>query len=371
MLDINKVVLKKLRMRLKNGFTTSFGTVQDKEFFLVEVHNSDGITGYGESVAFSVPWYTEETVGTTEHVMTEFLIPLLLEAPMKHPDQVAERFNRIRRNHMAKAALEGAVWDLFAKQNQTSLSHALGGEHKQVEVGVSIGIQPSLDQLLQVIQEKVDQGYRRVKIKIKPGWDVEVVKTVREAFPELPLMVDANSAYTLDQIERIKKLDRFNLLMIEQPLAHDDFLDHSKLQKKIETPICLDESIHSIKDAELAVELGSCKIINIKIGRVGGLTEAKRVHDLCWNHGLPVWCGGMLEAGVGRAHSIALASLPGFTLPGDTAASAHYWERDIIQPEVRVRDGRIDVPTTPGIGFELDPEAISNYTVREQEFQRM
>lgn len=369
-MEIQKVVLRKLNMRLKHPFSTSYGSMQDKEFFLIEVMDEEGRAGYGESVAFTTPWYTEETVQTSAHVMTDFLIPLLLKAPLTHPDDVAERFKIIRRNNMAKAALEGAVWDLFAKREGLSLSQALGGEKRSIEVGVSIGIQKSMDQLLEVIQKNVDQGYKRVKLKIKPGHDVEVIKEVRRHFPVLPLMVDGNSAYTLADTDHLKKLDEYDLMMIEQPMAHDDIFDHAKLQAVLKTPICLDESIHSFDDVRHAVAFGSCKVINVKIGRVGGLSEAKRIHDFCFSKGVPIWCGGMLEAGVGRAHNIAITTLPGFTLPGDTAASSNYWEKDIIEPEVTVDRGLIHVPDSPGMGYSLNHEAIAHYQIDEQTFNK-
>lgn len=370
MLAIDKIVLKRLAMRLKQPISTSYGTFQDREFFLIEVHDGEGKIGYGESVAFSTPWYTEETVVTTEHVMTEFLIPLLFKNPIEHPNEVFDRFQGIRRNNMAKAALEGAIWDLYAKKKGISLAHALGGTRTSVDVGISIGIQKNLNEQLNVIQQKLDQGYKRIKIKIKPGWDIEVVKKIRSEYPDLPLMVDANSAYSLDQIDHLKKLDAYNLLMIEQPLAHDDLFDHAALQAELQTPVCLDESIHSFDDARHAIEFGSCKVINIKIGRVGGVSEAKRIHDYCFERGLPVWCGGMYEAGVGRAQCIALASLPGFMLPGDTAASANYWHQDIIIPEVVMENGQINVPAEPGIGYSLNEKAINQYLVYEREFKR-
>ncbi len=248
------------------------------------------------------------------------------------------------------------------------LATALGGEKTKIEVGVSIGIQDTVDDLLRIIDGHVNEGYKRMKVKIKPGWDVDVIREIRKQFPDVPLMADANSAYTLDDIDLLKKLDEFNLMMIEQPLAADDIIDHAKLQKEITTPICLDESIHSYEDARKAIELGSCKIINLKIGRVGGLTESKRIHDLCLEHDIAVWCGGMLEAGVGRAHNVALTTLSNFILPGDTAGSSRYWEKDIIDPEVIVKDGYITVPDGPGIGYEPNLETIKEFTVSEKNF---
>ncbi|MFD1445909.1 o-succinylbenzoate synthase [Oceanobacillus profundus] len=361
-IPMKQLKIHKLNMRLKDPFTTSFGTFQDKEFFITELIDEDGNRGYGESVAFSSPWYSEETVKTNLHVMEDFLIPILKENQISHPEQVSDLFHPIKRNNMAKSALEGAVWDLYAKREKLTLAAALGGERKQIDVGISIGIQPTVDDLIQTIQHFVDAGYKRIKIKIKPGWDVEVLREVRKHFPDTPIMADANSAYTIDDIEHLQKLDDLNLMMIEQPLEHDDIVDHAKLQAVMKTPICLDESIHSLEDTRKAYELGSCKIINIKIGRVGGLTEARRIHDFCMDKGIDVWCGGMLEAGVGRAHNVALTTLAQFVLPGDTAGSSRYWERDIIEPEVVVENGLINVPDQPGIGYDIDEEAMDEFT---------
>lgn len=368
-IPIKQIKLRKLNMRLKKPFTTSFGTMQDKHFYITEVIDDKGNRGFGESVAFISPWYSEETVETNLHVMVDFLIPILQENDINHPDDVSALFEPIKRHSMAKSALEGAIWDLYAKRNNMTLAAALGGEKKVIDVGVSIGIQPTVRQLLETIEENVDAGYKRIKIKIKPGWDVDVLKEVRQNFPDTPIMADANSAYTLADVEHLKQLDDLNLMMIEQPLAHDDIVDHSTLQANMDTPICLDESIHSFDDTRKAIQLGSCKIINIKIGRVGGLTEAKRIHDYCVEHGIDVWCGGMLEAGVGRAHNIALTTLNGFTMPGDTAGSSRYWEKDIITPEVHVKDGVITVPDKPGIGYDIDEKTLQAFTVDEKVFQ--
>ena len=356
-------------MNLKHPFSTSFGTIQKKEFFITEAIDVHGNHGYGESVAFSSPWYTEETVATNQHVMEDFLIPILQENKLHHPDEVSELFKPIKGNNMAKAALEGAIWDLYAKQKNISLAEALGGEKRQIEVGISIGIQSTVNELIEIISQNVEAGYKRIKLKIKPGWDFEVLQKVRTHFPDTMIMADANSAYTREDIWQLQKLDDFNLMMIEQPLAHDDIVDHAKLQSSIHTPICLDESIHSLGDTRKAYELGSCKIINIKIGRVGGLTEAKKIHDFCLEHNIPVWCGGMLESGVGRAHNIALTTLPQFTLPGDTAGSSNYWEKDIIQPEVIAENGVIHVPDSPGIGYEIDKNALDEFTEWVKVFQ--
>ncbi|AZV42463.1 o-succinylbenzoate synthase [Peribacillus asahii] len=359
---VKEIILRQLKMSMLNPFTTSFGTFQDKDFLLLEVKDEHGNSGWGESVAFHSPWYNEETVKTNWHILEDFLIPGILHKEISHPDEVSEMFAYIRKNNMAKAALEGAVWDLYAKQNGVTLAKALGGERKEIEVGISIGIQKSIDDLLGLIDEYVKEGYKRIKVKIKPGWDVEVMREIRKHFPTVPLMADANSAYRLEDIELLKQLDEFNLMMIEQPLASDDIIDHATLQKELKTPICLDESIHSYEDARKAVELGSCKIINIKVGRVGGLTESKRIHDYCQQHNIPVWCGGMLESGIGRAHNVALTTLSNFVMPGDTAASSRYWNQDVIEPEVMVHDGMITVPEKAGIGYEPNLETIEKFT---------
>ncbi|AIE60196.1 o-succinylbenzoate synthase [Bacillus methanolicus] len=367
-MKLTKITLRHLKMRLKSPFTTSFGSFQDKEFLLLEAFNENGMSGWGESVAFDTPWYNEETVKTNWHMLEDFLIPAVLNKEINHPDEVSDIFSFIRKNNMAKSTVEGAVWDLYAKEKGMPLAAALGGNKEKIEVGISIGIQDTVDDLLRLIDGYVNEGYKRMKVKIKPGWDVDVIREIRKRFPDVPLMADANSAYTLEDIDLLKAIDEFNLMMIEQPLAADDIVDHARLQKEIETPVCLDESIHSYEDARKAIELGSCKIINIKIGRVGGLSESKRIHDLCREHGLPVWCGGMLESGIGRAHNIALTTLDHFLLPGDTAGSSRYWERDIIEPEVVVEDGWIVVTDKPGIGYEPNYDIIKEFTVFEKSF---
>ena len=360
---IKEITIRKMKMTMKSPFSTSFGTFQDKEFLLLEVTDELGNTGWGESTAFHSPWYNEETLETNLHMIRDFLIPLVLNKEIAHPDEVNELFAPLRKNNMAKATVEGAIWDLYAKRNQMTLAQALGGTAEKIEVGISIGIQKSAEDLIELVRGYVAEGYKRMKVKIKPGFDVNVIKALREAFPEVPLMADANSAYTLDDIDVLKQLDEFNLTMIEQPLASDDIIDHAKLQKELKTPICLDESIHSLEDARKAIELGSTKIINIKIGRVGGLTESKKIHDYCMEHDIPVWCGGMLESGIGRAHNVALTTLPNFILPGDTAGSSRYWEEDVITPEVVAEDGYITVPTNYGIGYEPNIEVMDRYTI--------
>ncbi len=367
-LDLNTLVLRKCRMKLKSPFTTSFGTFSEKEFFILEVHDSEGRSGWGESVAFGAPWYTEETVKTTEHLLKDFLIPLLQSAPLEHPDELLTRWSPIRGNPMAKASLEGAIWDLYAKQQSQPLSQALGGEKTSIDVGISIGLQESMEHLYHQIAKAIHDGYTRVKLKIKPNQDVELVKAVRNRFPGLPLMVDANSAYSLKDSDLLKKLDDYDLMMIEQPLGAEDLLEHAILQEQLQTPICLDESIRSLKNVRDAITLKSARIINIKIGRVGGLSVSRQIHDLCQRHDIPVWCGGMLEAGVGRAHNIAITTLPQFTLPGDTSGSDRYWEKDLIKPEVKMINGKIQVPDTPGIGYEIDHEALDFFTVKKEVF---
>ncbi|MEC5272461.1 o-succinylbenzoate synthase [Caldifermentibacillus hisashii] len=368
-MKITDITIRHLKMTMKSPFTTSFGTFKDKEFLLLEAKNEDGTVGWGESVAFNAPWYNEETLKTNWHMLEDFLIPLILNKEIKHPDEVNQMFAPIRKNNMAKSTIEGAIWDIYAQQTNQSLAQALGGTKDKIEVGISIGIQNSIDELLRVVDGFLKEGYKRIKVKIKPGWDVDVIRSLREHFPNVPIMADANSAYRLKDIDLLKQLDEFDLMMIEQPLASDDIIDHAQLQKELKTPICLDESIHSLEDARKAIELGSTKIINIKIGRVGGLTEAKKIHDYCEEKGVPVWCGGMLESGIGRSHNIALTTLSNFILPGDTAGSNRYWEKDIIRPEVVATDGYIDVPQSPGIGYEVDRETVEAYTVAKKEYR--
>lgn len=368
-MKIEKVTLRLMEMEMKAPFTTSFGTFKNREFILVEATADDGTTGWGETVAFYAPLYSEETVKTNWHMLEDYLIPLILNKDINHPDEVSEIFSPIRKNNMAKAALEGAIWDVYARQNNQSLAEALGGTRETIDVGISIGIQDSIESLVEIVRGFVEEGYKRIKVKIKPDWDVDVMRTLRQEFPNTAIMADANSAYSLEDAHLLQELDAFDLMMIEQPLASDDIIDHATLQKQLNTPICLDESIHSLEDARKAVELGSTKIINIKIGRVGGLTEAVKIHDYCQAHNIPVWCGGMLESGVGRAHNVALTTLPNFTLPGDTASSSRYWDKDIIEPEVVSEDGVIVVPTNPGIGYEVNLEAVEQFTVNKKEFK--
>lgn len=362
---IKEITIRIMKMTMKRPFTTSFGTFQEKKFLLLEAKDELGNSGWGESVAFHSPWYNEETLKTNLHVIQDFLIPLVLGKEIGHPDEVSELFGSIRKNNMAKSTVEGAIWDLYAKCNKMTLAEALGGKLDKIEVGISIGIEENVADLVELVHGFVNEGYKRIKVKIKPGYDVEVLRELRRNFPDVPLMADANSAYTLEDIQLLKQLDEFNLTMIEQPLAADDIIDHAKLQKELTTHVCLDESIHSLEDTRKAIELGSCKVINIKIGRVGGLTEAKKIHDYCMEHEIPVWCGGMLESGIGRAHNIALTTLPNFILPGDTAGSSRYWEEDIVSPEVIVEKGFITVPQNYGIGYVPNLGVMDKYTIEE------
>lgn len=378
LINIKKVILHRLNMTLNNPFVTSFGTVQLKDFFIVEVVDEANNRGFGESVAFTAPWYTAETVTTTEHIMRDFLIPRLMEKPIQHPEEVTIRFNVIKQHNMAKAALEIAVWDLYAKRKEQPLykilqsfanSNKVKIFHDVIDVGVSFGMEEDMNDLFEKIEQYVNQGYKRVKLKIMPGHDITFIQKVRERFPTLSMFVDANGAYTVQDIDILKQLDDFHLMMIEQPFAEDAFLEHADLQRQMKTPICLDESIHSLADVKIAHELGSCEIVNIKLSRVGGLTEAMNIHTYCLAHNIPVWAGGMLEAGVGRAHNIALATLENFTIPGDIAGSSHYFTQDIIEPEVVVHHGSITLPEKPGIGYDLNEEALKRYTISKEVFQ--
>jgi O-succinylbenzoate synthase len=364
---IRQVELRELRMRLLHPFETSFGATQDRHIVLVRA--TDGThNGYGEVTAAEGPFYSQETWETAWHVLRDYIIPLIVGKTFD-PAEFGLFVRSIRGHNMAKAGVETALWDLDAKIQSIPLWKHLGGTREAVECGVSIGIQPSIDQLIGKIDREVKAGYRRIKIKIKPGWDVDVIREVRSAFPQIKLMGDANSAYTLDDVEVFKKMDKYNVMMFEQPLHYEDIIDHAELQKRIETPICLDESIHSPDDARKAIRIGACRIINIKLGRVGGYREAKGVHDICRDNGVPVWCGGMLESGIGRAHNVALSSLSNFSLPGDVSASMRYWTEDIIEPPVEVStQGLISQSFDAGIGYTVKMDLVNRLTVRSQVF---
>lgn len=364
-MKIVKFNVRMLEMPMKNAFSTSFGTVKNKQFIIVEAYDELGNCGYGECDAFEKPWYTEETVETSWHMIHDFFIPHLLQKKLQHPSEVRDILQVFRRNPMAKAGIETAIWDVYAKRLKQPLYKIIGGERSNVPVGVSIGLQPTIEKLYEVIDEALATGAQRVKVKIKPGHDIELVKIIRQRYPTLPLMVDANSAYTLKDLSMLKKLDQFNLLMIEQPFAADDIFQHSQLQKELKTAICLDESICSLKDAETAIALQACRVFNIKIARVGGIQEAKLIHNSAALAGIKMWGGGMLEAGVGRAHSVAIATLQHFTLPADTSGSSHYFTKDIIKPEVIVEKGFIHLPNKAGIGYEVNEHTLEFYTIKK------
>ena len=366
---IDRLELRLLRLPLVRFFETSFGRVDERLFLLVTVEEN-GASGVGECVADANPYYSAETTRTAWHIISEFLAPLVLGRSFSHPREIFGALAPVRGHQMAKAAIEMAAWDLAARQQGVSLSTLLGGARSAIESGVSIGIQNSLDELVERVAIEWAAGYRRVKIKIKPGWDVDAVERVRGRFGDIPLMVDANAAYGLADAARLAELDRFNLTMIEQPLDYDDIRDHATLQRQLRTAICLDESIYSVKAAAEAIEMGACRIINIKPGRVGGHAESVRLHDLAAAHGVPVWHGGMLESGIGRAHNIHLSTLRNFSLPGDVAASRRYYAPDLIDPEIEVAsDGTIAVPTAPGIGVQIVHDRVVAATQERMELR--
>jgi O-succinylbenzoate synthase len=368
-MKIDSIELRHIKMELVSPFVTSMGTEYDEEHIIVRV-DGKGLTGWGESVAEGTPFYSYETVQTAWHILKDFLIPSIIGKNISSPDEAIALYEKVRGHMMAKAGLEAALWDIFAKSGNISLSQMLGGSRKKVDVGVSIGIQPSEKTLIEKVEGYLKEGYIRIKIKIAPGNDLQFVAALRREFPGLLLQVDANSAYTLNDIEIFKKMDEYDLLLIEQPLGYEDIFDHSKLQRVLKTPICLDESIHSLDDTRAAIELDSCRIINIKPGRVGGFTESKLIHDYCASMNIPVWHGGMLESGIGRAGNVALASLSNFTLPGDISASKRYYKEDIVEPEFVVNpDGTMDVPLKPGIGVEVNMKMLDKVTVRKEVFR--
>lgn len=371
---IERIELGLLRLPLVRYFETSFGRIDDRAFILVTVEQQ-GAVGVAECVADERPFYSSETTRTAWHIITEFLAPIVLGRTYTHPREVFDSFALVRGHHMAKAAIEMAMWDLFARQQNRSLADVLGGTGAAIasgiSSGVSIGIQDSLDDLLARVETELAAGYRRIKIKIKPGWDLEPVRRLREGFGPVALMVDANAAYTLNDAQHLARLDAFDLMMIEQPLEYDDIRDHTRLQASLRTPICLDESLETPRQAEEALEVGACRIINIKPGRVGGHMQSIRMHDIAVAHGAPVWHGGMLESGIGRAHNIHLSTLPGFTLPGDVAASRRYFAPDLIDPEIVVRsDGTIAVPTGPGIGVSIVNDRVAHASIERLALRR-
>jgi O-succinylbenzoate synthase len=366
---IDQVTLYHLRMKLNSPFETSFGRIETRDCILIEMQ-ADGIKGYGECVADRDPGYSYETVGTAWHIYQDFMLPALLGTTLSQPADVQQILSTIRGHQMAKAGLEMALWDIYGKERGESLYAMLRGVRPKVEVGVSIGIQNSQEELLSTVNSYLEKGYRRVKLKIKPGKDVEQTSLVRQHYPDLNLQVDANSAYTLDSAKTLKPLDDLDLLLIEQPLADDDLWDHRQLQAEFETPICLDESIHCLRHARQSIEMKATRVINIKPGRVGGLSQGLAIHNLCHEKSIPVWCGGMLETGVGRAANLALASLPNFTLPGDISASERYYEQDITNEAFNLNpDSTIDVPDKPGLGVTIDRKALEKATLKKQTFK--
>lgn len=363
---IDRITLREIRMPLVHPFETSFGRTTERRILLVEVEE-DGAVGWGEVTCGERPFYNEEWVDAAWLILRDFVAPRILDIDIASAADVAGRSSHIRGHHMARGGLETAAWDLEARKLGLPLWQHIGGSRTEIDCGVSIGIQDSVEELLELIEREVRAGYQRIKIKIKPGWDVEVVRQVRAAFRTIRLMADANSAYALSDAAHLRRLDEFDLMMIEQPLPHDDIIDHAQLQARLDTPLCLDECIRTARHAEQAIEMNAGRIINIKLGRVGGFSEALLVHNVARAHGIPVWCGGMLESGIGRAHNIALSTLDNFTLPGDVSASKRYWKQDIIDPPVEVGPGgTIAVRDEAGFGYELDRDYIDALTVREE-----
>ncbi len=368
---IDGIVLRELHMPLVRPFQTSFGITKNRRILLVEVR-SEGLTGWGECTAGERPHFSSESTDTAWQVIIDELGPILAGAHPDHGGNCPKLFDIVRGHPMAKAALENAIWDVEAQREGISLSKLIGGVREKVPCGVSLGIQKSIPELMDIIERELASGYQRIKLKCKPGWDIEVFEKVRNQWPDILLSCDANSAYKLRDADHLVTFDQFDLLMVEQPLWHDDFYYHSMLQKRMNTPICLDESIRNRRDALAAIEMESCKIINIKLGRVGGFSEAIAVHNAAQERGIPVWCGGMLEAGIGRAHNIALSTLENFRLPGDVSASARYWTEDVIEPEVTVTsEGEIIVPDSPGRGYEVRTDLVDKLTVRKEEIRTL
>jgi len=363
---IESITLREIRMPLVHFFETSFGRVYDRRILLVTVQ-CEGVTGWGECVSDGAPFYSSEWFDSSWLTIQRYLASMVLGHTLTSAREVPFLMQKVRGHRMAKGAIENAVWDAEARQKQQPLWKLLGGSRKEIPCGVSIGIQDSVERLLDKIQVELAAGYRRIKVKVKPGWDLRILERIRSRWPEATLSCDANSAYTLDEVEHLREFDQFNLLMIEQPLWNDDIYYHARLQNQLRTSICLDESIRHARDAAHAVEIGACRIINIKVGRVGGFSEAKKVHDVCSSQNIPVWCGGMLESGVGRAHNIALSTLENFRLPGDVSASKRYWKEDIIDPEVEVTpQGTIVIKDEPGTGYRVREDLVENLSSRKE-----
>jgi o-succinylbenzoate synthase len=374
-MKIERIDLYYISMPLVSPFGTSFGVQQQRDALILALH-ADGLTGWGECVATNDPGYSYETAVTAWHILSDFLTPTVLGKELDEPEQLPGWLSKVRGHPLAKAGLEQAAWDITAQRDGLSFAQKLAqpypeGPRERVKVGVSIGTQPSIAQTMDVIAKHLDEGYGRIKLKIKPGWDVKLAWQARHTFPDVPIMLDANSAYTLDDAVIFQSMDDLDLLMIEQPLGYEDIYDHSKLRPQIKSPLCLDESIHSADHARLAIALQACDIINVKPTRVSGWTEARKIHDLGVAHGLGLWVGGMLETGVGRAAQLALASLPGFTLPGDISATSRYYERDIATPFfLNTEDSTITVPTGPGLGIEVDIDRLKAVTLRQESFTK-
>ena len=365
-MKIDAIILRELHLPLVRPFETSFGVTSNRRILLAEVC-SEGLTGWGECTAGERPFFSGESTDSAWQVIVNELGPMLAAATLDHGGDCPRIFKQVRGNRMAKAALENAIWDLEAQREGISLSRLLGGVRETIPCGVSLGIQATIPELLAIIEKELAAGYQRIKLKCKPGWDVDVFEKVRSRWPGITLSCDANSAYKLKDADHLVNFDAFDLQMIEQPLWYDDFYYHSMLQKRLQTPICLDESIRNRRDALAAIEMESCRIINIKLGRVGGFSEAIAVHNAAQERGIPVWCGGMLESGIGRSHNIALSTLENFTLPGDVSASARYWREDIVEPEITVSAvGEISIPATPGRGYEVRTELVERLTVRSE-----
>ncbi|MBV9086875.1 MAG: o-succinylbenzoate synthase [Acidobacteriaceae bacterium] len=365
-MKIEAITVREIRMPLVHFFETSFGRTTERRMLLVTAH-CEGVDGWAECTAMEDPFYNEESIEIAWHIITRYLAPALLESPVQSGRDCPGLFARVREHRMAKAALENAVWDAEAQQKNVPLWRLVGGTRRQLPCGVSIGIQETVEKLLEKIQTELNAGYRRIKVKVKPGWDVNVLERIRGRWPDITLSCDANSAYTLADTEHLKRFDQFALLMIEQPLWNDDIYCHAALQKELTTSLCLDESIRNARTANMAAELGACRIINIKVGRVGGFSEAIAVHDACSAHDIPVWCGGMLEAGIGRVHNIAMSTLPNFSLPVDVSASKRYWKEDIIEPEVTVTPkGTIPVSDEVGTGYKVRADLIERLTVKKR-----
>ncbi|RIV22732.1 o-succinylbenzoate synthase [Alicyclobacillaceae bacterium I2511] len=366
-MKIKSIQLRRLHLPMKEPFRTSFGVESEKDVILVEVQTEAGAVGFSECVTSSEPLYSEETNGTAWHMIRDFFAPKVLDTEFHTPAElltVGDKLHSFKGNRMAKAAVEMALWDAYANETQIPLHQLIGGEKTEIAVGISVGIQPTTDALVKKVNGYLQQGFQRIKVKVKPGYDLEPLAALRREFGDIPLMVDANSAYRLKDLSHLREFDGFGLMMMEQPLANDDLVDHARLQKELQTPICLDESIHSAEDARKAIELGACRIINVKVGRIGGFAEALRIHGVCQDAGIPLWCGGMLETGIGRLHNVALTTLPGFTLPGDTAPSARYFEQDLIEPEVVFsRPGFLPVEDVLGVASRLRMERVEKWQV--------